>query len=239
MRRVDDDFIGSQRVAWDAGKQVIAAAALAAAWLRAGRRMAPDHWRPALPVIEAAMRASGARSGPIRPNSPQDSGRIPPACLIISIGAKRSKLHWRILAQHHLSGLPSCSLYGQRGSRSLWAPCAAETKAPLADVLFVVRQQHWGGARATVPARTGLAPGSCLLPAWPAVAGALATALAADADVRGASAAAYGGGGAEHDALPLAQQLLLFPIEVFIDNPYLISCPRCALMKFTRVPTKL
>ncbi len=59
MRRVADDFIGSQRVAWDAGKQVIAAAALAAAWLRAGRRIAPDHWRPALPVIEAAMRASG------------------------------------------------------------------------------------------------------------------------------------------------------------------------------------
>ena len=63
-RRVDRDFIGSQRIAWDAGKQVIAAAALAAAWLRAGRRMASEHWRPVLPIVEAAMRASGILPGP-------------------------------------------------------------------------------------------------------------------------------------------------------------------------------
>ena len=94
------------------------------------------------------------------------------------------------------------------------AVLAAETKAPLADVLFVVRQQHWDGGRTVVPARTGLARDACLLPAWPAVAGALATAIAADADTRGALATADVGGGAEPDALPMARQLLLFPIEV-------------------------
>ncbi len=120
-----------------------------------------------------------------------------------------------------------CGPCGVRGSRLFETPCAAETKAPLADVLFAVRQQHWDGAQAAVPARTGLARGACLLPAWPAVAGALATAIAADADTRGAVVAADMSGGAEHDALPLAQQLLLFPIEVSICNPYLMSHPRC------------
>jgi hypothetical protein len=57
--RVDDEFIGSQRPAWDAGKQVIAASVLAAAWLRAGRRLASEQWRGALPVVTAAMQAAG------------------------------------------------------------------------------------------------------------------------------------------------------------------------------------
>ena len=63
FRRVDEDFIGSQRPTWDAGKQVVASAVLAAAWLRAGRRMAPERWRAALPVVESAMRAAGAFAG--------------------------------------------------------------------------------------------------------------------------------------------------------------------------------
>ena len=119
----------------------------------------------------------------------------------------------------------SCS---DRGSRSFLR--AGGTKAPLADVLFVVRQQHWDGGRAAVPARTGLACGFCLLSAWPAVAGALAAAIAAVADTRGASVGADVSGSAEHDALPLAQQLLLFPIEVTLDTACLMLYPRCAFM---------
>ena len=105
---------------------------------------------------------------------------------------------------------------------------SADTKAPLADVLFVVRQQHWDEARATAPARTGLAKGCCLLPAWPALAGTLATAIASHADARRASAAAGEGDGAERDALPLAQSLLLFPIEVHGSARRLHQ--RCACM---------
>ena len=90
---------------------------------------------------------------------------------------------------------------------------AAASKEPLSDVLFVCKQQHWDAPRPTSPARASAANGCWLLAAWPALAGALASAM---------STGSSGGSqrqGRCADAVEMAQDLLLFPLKVLSPRP--------------------